>query len=106
MLRIIQFVQQTKRKGLKLQVKNAMLQSKHILGKDEILWYLSGSFDTSFASNKDKRLSVSGFIVKFLGAPVSWHSRLQRAQTLLSTESKYVAIADVVKELLYLQNIL
>ena len=106
MLRIMRFVQQTKRKGLKLQVKTAMLQSKHILGKDEILWYLSGSCDAAFASDKDKRLSVSGFIVKFLGAPVSWRSRLQRAQTLSSTESEYVAIADVVKELLYLRNIL
>ena len=31
---------------------------------------------------------------------------MQCAQTFSSTESEYVAIADVVKELLYLQNIL
>ena len=106
MLQIIRFVQQTKKKGLKLQITDAMLRSKHVINGNEIVWHLSGSCDAAFASDKDKRLSVSGFIVKFLGAPVSWRSRLQRAQTLSSTESEYVEIAEVVKELLYLRNIL
>lgn len=71
-----------------------------------LVWYLKAYCDASYASDPDRRLSVSGFLVYFCGALVSWKSKLQRSQTLSSTEAEYIAIADVVKEIMYVRNIL
>ena len=62
--------------------------------------------DAAFAPDKDTRHSVTGFVVYFCGAPVSWRSRIQRSVTTSSTKSEYIAIADIIKEVMYLQNIL
>ena len=40
------------------------------------------------------------------GAPILWRSLLQQSVTLSSTEAEYIAVADVVRELMYIRNIL
>ena len=48
-------------------------------------------------------LSLDGMLC---GAPVSWKSGLQRCTATSSTEAEYVALADLVCELLFLTGLL
>ncbi|CAB1110909.1 unnamed protein product [Ectocarpus sp. CCAP 1310/34] len=84
--------------------------------EDESLWYfvserygggikLAGYADADFASKAANRRSVSGGIVTCGGGSVSWFSRTQKCVTLSTTEAEYVALGDVVKEIIFLRQI-
>ncbi|CAB1113161.1 unnamed protein product [Ectocarpus sp. CCAP 1310/34] len=64
-----------------------------------------GFADADFASKAADRRSVSGGIVTCGGGAVSWFSRTQRCVTISTTEAEYVALGDVVKEILFLRQI-
>ncbi|CAB1110628.1 unnamed protein product [Ectocarpus sp. CCAP 1310/34] len=66
---------------------------------------LQGYADADFASKSADRRSVSGGIVTCGGGAVSWLSRTQKCVTLSTTEAEYVALGDVVKEVLFLRQI-
>ncbi|CAB1112367.1 unnamed protein product [Ectocarpus sp. CCAP 1310/34] len=59
-----------------------------------------GYADADFVSKAADRRSVSGGIVTCGGGAVSWFSRTQMCVTLSTTEAEYVALGDVVKEIL------
>ena len=61
--------------------------------------------DADYASKATDRRSVSGGLVVCGGASVSWFSRTQKCVTLSTTEAEYVALADVIKEVLFLRQI-
>ena len=61
--------------------------------------------DADYARKATGRRSVSGGLVMFGGASVSWVSRTQKCVTLSTTEAEYVALADVIKEVLFLRHI-
>ena len=61
--------------------------------------------DANYA-HKAGRRSVSGVAVSCGGALVSWFSRTQKCVTLSTTEAEYVAMADGVKESLYVSGVL
>jgi hypothetical protein len=42
---------------------------------------------------------VTGFVIYLLDVPVCWRLKSQKGVTLSSTEAKYVAISEAVKEL-------
>ena len=58
-----------------------------------------------YASKAADRRSVSGGLVMCGGACVSWFSRTQKCVTLSTTEAEYVALADVMKEVLFLRQV-
>jgi hypothetical protein len=53
-----------------------------------------------------KRRSVSGFVCMYAGGPISWRSTKQRITALSTTEAEYIAITEVLKEVLYLRKLL
>ncbi|CAB1098415.1 unnamed protein product [Ectocarpus sp. CCAP 1310/34] len=65
----------------------------------------AGYADADFASKAADRRSVSGGIVTCGGGVVSWFSRTQKCVTLSTTEAEYVALGDVVKEILFLRQV-
>ena len=67
---------------------------------------LSAYADTTHASSNENRRSVSGGAVIYAGAAIAWFSRIQRCVTLSSTEAEYVSLADCVKEILFLRQVL
>jgi hypothetical protein len=48
------------------------------------------------------RVSLMGLIIYLLNAPICWRFKSQKGVTLLSTEAKYVAISEAIKELKFI----
>ncbi|CAM9496081.1 unnamed protein product [Pylaiella littoralis] len=59
--------------------------------------------DSDFASKATDRRSVSGAVVMFAGACLMYLSRTQKSVTLSSTEAEYVALAEGMKEAIFLR---
>ena len=62
--------------------------------------------DSDFAADKVKRVSVTGYVIYFMGIPVAWRSRGQKGMVLSTSEAKYVALSEVVKELKFIIQVL
>lgn len=67
---------------------------------------LSGFVDSDYASDLDRRRSTTGYVFRIFGAPVSWRSVLQATVALSTTEAEYMAVAEGVKEALWLWGLL
>ena len=61
--------------------------------------------DANYTIVAADRRSVSGGLVMCGGACVSWFSRSHKCVTLYTTEAEYVALADVMKEVLFLRQV-
>ena len=61
--------------------------------------------DADYASKVADRRSVSGGAVKCAGACVCWFSRTQKCVTLSTIEAEYVALADTIKEVIFLRYV-
>ena len=61
--------------------------------------------DSDYASRATDRKSVSGGVVMCAGGCVSFFSRTQKSVTLSSTEAEYVAMAEGLKEAIFLRYI-
>ena len=94
MKRIFRYLNHTKDKKLKLG--NAAEQNEHLIG------YV----DADWSSDTDDRKSNTGYLFKYLGAPITWSSRKQTLVTLSSTEAEYVALSEAVKESLWIRRLL
>ena len=64
MYKVIRHVLSTKRYGLKFELR-----------KDMIKWALKALSDSDFASDKETRISVFGYIIYFCGIPIAWRSK-------------------------------
>ena len=61
--------------------------------------------DADYAHKAEDRRSVSGVAVCCGGTLVPWFSRTQMCVTLSTTEAEYVAMANGVKEALYVRGV-
>jgi len=67
---------------------------------------LKGYCDSDYATDRDKRRSISGVVFTLRGNTVSWRSRLQKVVTLSTTKAEYLAMNDAGKEALWLKGLL
>jgi len=65
---------------------------------------LSAFCDASYADDLITRRSTSGYMVLLNDNPVSWASRRQPIVATSTTESEYIALADTLKNLLFLKS--
>jgi len=96
MLRCIKYILDTREKGL-------LMQPSEVL--DDV-WELQAFCDSDYSGDRDKRLSVTGYVIYLLGVVIAWASRAQRNVTLSSTEAEYVAISEVCREILFIAQIM
>jgi hypothetical protein len=96
LLRVIKFVIDTKTFGLKVQPKL----------DNNLGWDLQIFCHRDWAGDLETRVSVTGFIIYLLNVPICWRSKSQKGVTLSSTEAKYVAISEAVKELKFIYYLL
>ena len=92
--RVVKYAIDTKEKGLKMMPNN------------DKTWELVALSDSDFATDKVKRVSVTGYVIYFMGIPVAWRSRGQKGVTLSTSEAEYVALSEVVKELKFITQVL
>jgi hypothetical protein len=97
--RIIKWVLATKEKGLKMEPKLKINEN------GEIIFEIRGVCDAAWNVDKTDCLSVTGYIVYFMVVPISWKSKTQSHVTLSSTESEYVALSEMVKEIQFIEQI-
>ena len=95
MYKVIRFVLFTKDYGLKFELR-----------KDMKKWALKALSDSDFASDKETRISVFGYIINFCGIPIAWRSKGMKSVVLSTTEAEYMALSEVVKELKFIVQLL
>ena len=86
MYKVIRHVLSTKGYGLKFELR-----------KDMIKWALKPLSDSDFASDKETRISVFGYIIYFCGFPIAWRSKGMKSVVLSTTEAEYMSLSEVVK---------
>jgi histone deacetylase 1/2 len=90
--RILRYLKQNTKIGLKIRKSNSML--------------VSAFSDADWAGSVDDRRSTSGFAI-FLGSNlVSWSARKQATVSQLSTEAEYKAVANATAEIMWVQTLL
>lgn len=72
------------------------------LNDDELI----GFADADWASDGTDRKSVSGFVFKVFGCPVSWGSKKQNVVATSSSEAEYIALSNAVSEGIWIRGIL
>jgi hypothetical protein len=87
LLSVVKFVLDTRDYCLKL---NPIFENEE--------WYLVSYVDSDRSGNPETRISVTGFIMYLLGAPICWRSKGQKGVTMSGSEADYVAMSEVVKE--------
>ena len=95
MYKVIRHVLSTKGYGLKFELR-----------KDMMKWALKALSDSDFASDKETRISVFGYIIYFCGIPIAWRSKGMKSVVLSTTEAEYMALSEVVKELKFIVQLL
>ena len=69
-------------------------------------WALKALSDSDFASDKETRICVFGYIIYFCGIPIAWRSKGMKSVVLSTTEAEYMAFSEVVKELKFMVQLL
>lgn len=62
--------------------------------------------DADYAGDLDERYSTSGHVCLIAGDAVIWASRLQKIQAQSTCEAEYVAAAELVKNVLWMRQLL
>ena len=61
--------------------------------------------DADWGSDVDTRRSITGYVIKLAGAPVSWVSRKQKTVALSSTEAEYMSLSTASSQLIWIQSL-
>ena len=93
--KLIRFVLSTKYFGLKIKVIMSIRK-----------WVLKARSDSDFASNKETRISVYGYVIDFCGIPITWRSKGMKSVVQSTTEAEYMALSEVVKVLKFVVQLL
>ncbi|GFX99632.1 retrovirus-related Pol polyprotein from transposon TNT 1-94 [Trichonephila clavipes] len=60
--------------------------------------------DSDFATNRDDRVSMGGFITFIDETPISWRTFQQKSVSLSTMEAEYVSLTEAAKEFIWLKN--
>ena len=66
---------------------------------------IEGFCDSDYATDLDRRRSVTGYVFQVWGNTISWKSGLQDVVALSTTEAEYMALTAAAKEALWLRRL-
>jgi hypothetical protein len=72
----------------------------------KLFWQLIAHCDSGCSGDRDARLSVAGFTICLLGAPIAWKSRAQRSASLSSTEAEHRPISEACAKTVRVKQVL
>ena len=98
LLRVIKFIIDTRFWSLRYRIDDDDRKIQN--------WKLKAYSDSDFAGDKDTRLSVSGYGIYLFNCLISWKSRAMRTHALSSTEAEYIAVSEVLCEILFIRQVL
>ena len=85
MYKLIRFVLSTKDYGLKFKLIMSMRK-----------WVLKALISVSeFASDKETRISIFGFVIYLCKIPISWRSKEMKSVVLSTTEAEYMSLSEI-----------
>ncbi|GFV58751.1 retrovirus-related Pol polyprotein from transposon TNT 1-94 [Trichonephila clavipes] len=61
--------------------------------------------DSDFATNRDDRVSMGGFITFIDETPIIWRTFKQKSVSLSTMEAEYVSLTEAAKEFIWLKNL-
>ena len=93
---MIRYVLDTLNFGLKLELTSNTNKQ----------WKIVCFNDSNYAGDLVSRRSVNGFIHYVLGVPASWESKTQKSVRLSTSEAKWVALSEAVKEIMFMIQLL
>lgn len=67
-------------------------------GKVDIIVYC----DSDWAQDINDRKSISGYVVKLAGGPISWQSKKQATRAMSACEAEFISLTEATKEVLWL----
>ena len=62
--------------------------------------------DSDFVSDKETRTSIFGYVIYFCGISIAWRGKGMKSVVLSTTESEYMELSEVVKELKFIVQLL
>ena len=71
-----------------------------------LMWKLKLVVDTVFATDVDTRRSITGYLISFCEALITWKSRIQENVTFSTTEGEYVRLSEISTEILFVRDVL
>ncbi|GFX52772.1 retrovirus-related Pol polyprotein from transposon TNT 1-94 [Trichonephila clavipes] len=92
----VNFVLQLLQKNFDLKI---MGKTKKLLGIE------FEEIDSDFATNRDDRVSMGGFITFIDETPISWRTVKQKSVSLSTMEAEYVSLTEAAKEFIWLKNL-
>ena len=95
MYKLLKFVLSTKDYGLKFKLIKSIRK-----------WVLKTLSDSDFASYKETRISIFGYVIYFCGIPITWRCKGMKSVVLSTTEAEYMALSEVVNELKFIVQLL
>ncbi|GFV99918.1 retrovirus-related Pol polyprotein from transposon RE1 [Trichonephila clavipes] len=93
----VNFVLQLLQKNFDLKI---MGKTKKLLGIE------FEELDSDFATNRDDRVSMGGFITFIDETPISWRTFKQKSVSLSTMEAEYVSLTEAAKEFIWLKNVI
>jgi len=90
---ILRFVNDSIDKGLVFDINKAVTLD------------VVGFIDSNYASDRDRRRSISRYIFTMCTSGISWKSSLQSTAALSTTEAEYVVTTEGVKEATWLRRL-
>jgi hypothetical protein len=89
MFRVIKYLQQSQNNGLKLQPTSNL---------ENGFWKLQMYSNSDWASSRQDRKSITGFVMFFQASAIIWKSQAPKTVSLSSTEAAYYATSEAAKE--------
>ncbi|XP_040863136.1 secreted RxLR effector protein 161-like [Glycine max] len=104
--RILRYLRGTLSYGVLFPKKSYQTALTSLVGISESTTMLMGFSDSDWCGDKVERKSTTGYLLKFLGTPISWCSKKQPVMTLSSCEAEYIVACYVACQALWLDFLL
>jgi len=92
--RIIRYLQATQQQGIIMKPSTNLTLNMYVDSNFAGMWHKEHSH------LRNNVLSRTGYVIFFVGCPVTWVSKLQTEITLSTAESEYIALSTATQDLL------